>query len=74
MGLPAASVLQLRFQVAIAATIPVFVLAMAPMVGVPVHEIIAPDVAGWLQWLLTSVVFFWSGGFLWGGNRSRSGE
>ncbi|MCA9019310.1 MAG: YHS domain-containing protein, partial [Planctomycetaceae bacterium] len=41
--------------------LPVFLLAMLPMFGVPVHSWISPKVSGWIQFLLSTPVMFWAG-------------
>lgn len=63
MGLPAAAVLVPRFWVAAAGAVPVLFLAMAPMLGVPLHRWMSTAASGWLQWAFTTPVFFWSGWF-----------
>jgi Cu+-exporting ATPase len=60
MGLPAAQFLLPRFWVALALSLPVLALAMGGMVPGLAHAI-NPRVSGWLQFLLTTPVFFWSG-------------
>ncbi|QDT93243.1 heavy metal translocating P-type ATPase [Gimesia algae] len=40
---------------------PVFLLAMLPMTGIPVHNWISPTVSGWIQFLLSTPVMFWAG-------------
>ncbi len=51
-----------RLKVAAALSVPVFLLAMLPMVGLPVDRWIGgPDVSRWLQLLLTLPVVFWAG-------------
>ena len=63
MGLPNRRVLVPRLRVAIALTIPVLVLAMGPMIGLPVNDFVSPRASGLLQLVLTTPVFFWSGWF-----------
>ncbi|MAX39501.1 heavy metal translocating P-type ATPase [Gimesia sp.] len=41
--------------------LPVFLLAMLPMTGIPVHSWISPEVSGWIQFLLSTPVMFWAG-------------
>ena len=60
MGLPAAQFLLPRLWVALALSLPVLMLAMGGMVPGLAHAI-NPRVSGWLQFLLTTPVFFWSG-------------
>ena len=66
MGLPSARVLLPRFQVALALTLPVVVLNMGPMVGLPVDRWVSPAASGWLQLALTTPVFLWCGWFFIG--------
>ncbi len=63
MGLPNYRVLLPRLWVAIACTVPVLVLAMGPMVGLPVHRWLDARINGWLQFAFTTPVFWWSGWF-----------
>ncbi|MFK7776935.1 MAG: heavy metal translocating P-type ATPase, partial [Gimesia sp.] len=41
--------------------LPVFLLAMLPMTGLPLHEWIPLKVSGWIQFLLSTPVLFWAG-------------
>jgi Cu+-exporting ATPase len=50
-----------RFRVSLVLSVPVFLLAMAPMVGVPVHEWIGVPVSQWLQFVLATPVVLWGG-------------
>ncbi|ACB75013.1 copper-translocating P-type ATPase [Opitutus terrae] len=61
MGLPAARVLLPRFWVALALSLPVLVLAMGPMIAPAAFHRLDPELSGWLQAILTTPVFFWSG-------------
>ncbi len=63
MGLPHERVLRPRFWVALVLTIPVFVLAMGEMAAPALFAHIDPRVSAWLQLVLTTPVFFWSGAF-----------
>jgi Cu+-exporting ATPase len=63
MGLPHERVLRPRFYVALALTLPVLVLAMGPMLPLPLAPSLSPRLNGWLQLVLTTPVFFWSGAF-----------
>jgi Cu+-exporting ATPase len=56
-------VLAPRLRLAVVCTAPVLVLAMGPMVGVPVDRWIGPRVSAWVQFILTTPVFWWSGWF-----------
>jgi Cu+-exporting ATPase len=50
-----------RFWIALAVTLPVFLLAMLPMVGVPVDRWIGSSASRWLQLLLATPVVLWAG-------------
>jgi Cu+-exporting ATPase len=63
MGLPPARVLRPRLRLAAACTVPVLVLAMGPMAGLPLPAWLDASVSGWVQWALATPVFFWSGWF-----------
>jgi len=54
-----------RFWIALDLTIPVFLLAMGPMIGIPLHHWISPLLSGWLQCLLAMPVILWSGWPFW---------
>jgi len=41
--------------------LPVFLLAMLPMTGLPIHEWIPLKVSGWIQFLLSTPILFWAG-------------
>jgi Cu+-exporting ATPase len=66
-----------RFWVALALTIPVFVLAMSEMIpGQPLQHIVPVRFLGWIQLLLAAPVVFWAGWPLleraWKSIRARS--
>jgi len=61
MGLPDERFLRPRFRVALALSVPVLVLAMGEMIWPHLIHTITPRMSGWLQFLLTTPVFFWSG-------------
>jgi Cu+-exporting ATPase len=61
MGLPDAKVLLPRFWVALALGVPVLVLAMGEMLAPTLMHRVDPRLSGWLQFALTTPVFFWSG-------------
>ncbi len=63
MGLPHERVLQPRFWVALVLSFPVLVLAMGEMVPGVRDCLPSARVSGWLQWALTTPVFFWCGWF-----------
>ena len=50
-----------RFWIALAMTLPVFLLSMLPMIGVPVDRWIGPVTSRWLQLLLATPVVAWAG-------------
>lgn len=49
-----------RFWVAVALGVPVFLLAMAPMVGIPLHRFLSVTASKWIQFALSTPVVFWS--------------
>jgi Cu+-exporting ATPase len=61
MGLPAYQYLLPRFWVALALSLPVLVLAMGGMVAPMLAHQLGPRLNGWLQFGLTTPVFFWCG-------------
>jgi Cu+-exporting ATPase len=61
MGLPHERFLRPKFYVAAVLTLPVLVLAMGEMIWPELVHRIDPRLSGWLQFLLTTPVFFWSG-------------
>jgi Cu+-exporting ATPase len=61
MGLPAAHILRPRFWVALVLSIPVVGLAMVEMSALPAFQNPGPRGSGWIQLVLTTPVFFWSG-------------
>ncbi len=63
MGLPSHRVLWPRFQVALLLSLPVLLLNMGPMLGLPVERYVSARASGWLQLVLTTPVFFWCGQF-----------
>jgi Cu+-exporting ATPase len=50
-----------RFWVALALTMPVFLAAMLPMIGVPIEGWLPPEANPWLQLVLTTPVVLWAG-------------
>jgi P-type Cu+ transporter len=50
-----------RFWIAAALTLPVFLLAMLPMLGVPVDRWLGPTLPRWLQLALATPVVLWAG-------------
>jgi Cu+-exporting ATPase len=61
MGLPHERYLRPKLYLAAALTLPVLFLAMGEMVAPDLVHQITPFVSGWLQFLLTTPVFFWAG-------------
>jgi Cu+-exporting ATPase len=61
MGLPHERYLRPKLYLAAALTVPVLVMAMGEMLAPDLVHRISPRMSGWLQWLLTTPVFFWSG-------------
>ncbi len=61
MGLPHERYLRPKLYVAAALTVPVLVLAMGEMFAPDLVHRITPRMSGWLQFLLTTPVFFWAG-------------
>ncbi|MCG6156599.1 heavy metal translocating P-type ATPase [Rubinisphaera margarita] len=51
----------LRFWVATALTVPIFLLAMLPMVGVPIDRWLGSRAHVWLQLILSTPVVLWAG-------------
>jgi len=50
-----------RFWIGLALTLPVFLLAMLPMIGVPLEHWIGTPVSRWLQFGLSTPVVLWAG-------------
>jgi Cu+-exporting ATPase len=50
-----------RFRVAVALSVPVLLLAMLPMLGVPIERWLTPGVSRWLQFLMSTPVVLWAG-------------
>ncbi|WP_442887568.1 copper-translocating P-type ATPase [Congregicoccus parvus] len=61
MGLPHERYLRPKFYVAAALTLPVLVLSMGPMFGIPLYDYLTVHQSAWMQAVLTTPVFFWSG-------------
>ena len=61
MGLPHERYLRPKLYVAAALTLPVLFLAMGEMLVPDLVHGITPFMSGWLQFLLTTPVFFWAG-------------
>lgn len=54
-----------RFYVGLALGVPVFLLAMLPMLGVPLHDWIPAHVSKWIQLILSTPVVLWCGWPFW---------
>ena len=50
-----------RFRVSLALTLPVFVIAMGPMLGLPVGRLASAQTLSWLELLLATPVVLWCG-------------
>ena len=50
-----------RFWLGVALSVPLFVLAMGPMVGLPIADLISDQLFSWLQLALATPVVFWCG-------------
>lgn len=50
-----------RFWVGVALSLPLLVLTMGPMIGLPIRDWLSLTVEGWLQLLLATPVVLWSG-------------
>ncbi|MDI1251439.1 MAG: copper-translocating P-type ATPase [Lacunisphaera sp.] len=61
MGLPHERYLRPKLYVATALTVPVLILSMGEMLWPDLVHQITPRMSGWLQFLLTTPVFFWAG-------------
>ncbi|WP_419184746.1 heavy metal translocating P-type ATPase [Botrimarina mediterranea] len=57
----AEAVMTRRFWVGVALSVPLLVLTMGPMVGLPIRGWLSPTIEGWLQLLLATPVVLWSG-------------
>jgi Cu+-exporting ATPase len=63
MGLPHERILRPRLWVSFALSVPIAVLAMGEMIPGLRDWLPAPAISGWLQFALTTPVFFWCGQF-----------
>jgi Cu+-exporting ATPase len=61
MGLPHERYLRPKFYVAAALSLPVLVLAMWPMASHNIYDWLTMQQSAWIQFALTTPVFFWSG-------------
>ncbi|QDS99247.1 heavy metal translocating P-type ATPase [Adhaeretor mobilis] len=50
-----------RFWAGVVLSLPLLVLTMGPMVGLPIREWLSPKIEGWLQLFLATPVVLWSG-------------
>ncbi len=53
--------MQRRFWVALALTLPVFILAMGPMIGLPIQSFLVSTTSNWIQLVLATPVVLWCG-------------
>jgi len=51
-----------RFWVAVLFTVPVFIIAMGELIGIPLNEIASPKFWGWTQFILSTPVLLYSSG------------
>ncbi|MFB3056330.1 MAG: heavy metal-binding domain-containing protein [Ignavibacteriaceae bacterium] len=51
-----------RFWVAVLFTVPVFIIAMGELIGIPLNEIANPNFWGWTQFILSTPVLLYSSG------------
>lgn len=51
-----------RFWVAVLFTVPVFIIAMGELIGIPLNEIASPKFWGWTQFILSAPVLIYSSG------------
>ena len=68
--------MQRRFWIGLVLGLPIVVIAMAPMLGIPLYDWIAPRSSQWIQLLLASPVVLWCGWpfFVRGWKSIRSGN
>ncbi|WP_240928119.1 heavy metal translocating P-type ATPase [Thalassoroseus pseudoceratinae] len=50
-----------RFWVGLALGLPLFLIAMLPMLGVPIHDVISPRASQWIQLALATPIVLWCG-------------
>lgn len=50
-----------RFWISAVLTVPVFIIAMGPMLGIPTERMLGPTLSGWLQLILSAPVVLWGG-------------
>jgi Cu+-exporting ATPase len=48
-----------RLKIGTALTLPLFAIAMAPHIGIPLHDVIAPRIAQWIELALAAPVVVW---------------
>ncbi|MDA0194035.1 MAG: copper-translocating P-type ATPase [Bacteroidetes bacterium] len=51
-----------RFWVAVLFTVPVFIISMGELIGLPLNEIASPRLWGWIQFILSTPVLLYSSG------------
>lgn len=59
-----AKIMTRRFYLALSMALPVLLLDMLPMVGIPLEKVIPEMFNRWAQFILTSLALFWPGWFL----------
>ncbi|WP_168565062.1 heavy metal translocating P-type ATPase [Crateriforma spongiae] len=50
-----------RFWIGVALSIPLLILSMGPMIGIPITQWVSPRVGGWMQWALATPIVFGCG-------------
>jgi len=50
-----------RFRLSLALTLPVFLIAMGPMLGLPVERLVSAQALSWIELLLATPVVLWGG-------------
>ena len=53
--------MQRRFWIGVLLSVPLLVLTMGPMIGIPIHQWLSNRALGWLQLALATPVVFWCG-------------
>lgn len=50
-----------RFRISLVLTVPVLILAMGPMLGLPLEQLASSRILGWVEFLLATPVVVWGG-------------
>lgn len=50
-----------RFGIAAVLSLPLLIIAMGPMVGLPIHQWLSPGITRWLEFALATPVVLWAG-------------